>query len=123
MSKRILAVDDSATMREMIAFTLHHAGYDVTKAENGQAALDVLATSAQFDLIITDINMPQMDGYGLLERVRSSALPYSKVPVLILTTEVSQERKERGKALGATGWISKPFSPQKLTEIVAKVCG
>lgn len=121
MSKRILAVDDSVTMREMIAFTLRQAGFEVEQADNGESALKKVNGSA-FDVIITDINMPQMDGYHFIEQVRQGQSASKAAPILILTTEVDQERKDRGKAVGATGWITKPFNPERLVEIVGKVC-
>lgn len=122
MSKRILTVDDSATMREMVAFTLRHAGFEVEEAGNGRDALSKLGAGPMFDLIITDLNMPEMDGFALIEQVRGGTKPHQFVPILILTTEADSARKERGRAVGATGWIVKPFSPQKLVEVVGKVC-
>lgn len=124
MSRRILAVDDSATMREMIAFTLRQDGkFEVEHAANGQEALERVASAPRFDLIITDINMPVMDGYTFTESVRKRGGDYAKVPILILTTEIDQECKNKGRNAGATGWITKPFSPQKLVEVVTKLCG
>lgn len=122
MKKRVLAVDDSATMREMVSFTLRHAGFEVVEADNGKDALSKLEDGASFDLIITDLNMPQMDGFAFIEQVRGKPQAHQFVPILILTTEADAARKERGRAVGATGWIVKPFSPQKLVEVVGKVC-
>lgn len=122
MSKRILTVDDSATMREMLSLTLRQAGFDVTQAIHGEAAIEQLQESPRFDLIITDLNMPGMDGFSLIEQVRKGKLAHRSVPILILTTEVDPVKKDRGRAVGATGWITKPFTPQKLVEIVGKVC-
>lgn len=121
MTKKILAVDDSKTMREMVSFTLKAAGYEVTEAEDGKDALRVLADGTRFDLIITDLNMPQMDGFDLIDQLRNSPL-HKFVPILILTTESDPAKKERGKAAGATGWIVKPFNPDKLVQVVKKVC-
>lgn len=121
MSKTILAVDDSRTMRDMVAHTLKGAGFDVVSAEDGEAALKLLEQGGKIDLIITDLNMPKVDGFGLIDGVRSSEA-HRYVPILMLTTEAGQEQKERGKALGATGWIVKPFNPEKLVQVVNKVC-
>ena len=120
MSVRILAVDDSKTMRDMVAFTLNGAGYEVVLAEHGQDGVDKLA-QGPFDVIITDINMPVMDGFGFLEAVRARP-DFKGVPVLILTTESSRDLKDRGRAAGATGWIVKPFEPSKLIAVIRKVC-
>jgi two-component system chemotaxis response regulator CheY len=120
MGKSVLAVDDSKTMRDMVSFTLRGAGYSVVEAENGVAALKVLQGGPKVDVIITDVNMPEMDGITLVKRIRG--LPqYSGTPVLILTTESDQSKKDEGRNAGATGWIVKPFSPEKLLQIVAKV--
>lgn len=119
MAKTILTVDDSATMRQMIAFTLQAAGFQVVEAVDGVDALE-RAGAGGFDLVITDINMPRMDGITLVQRLR--ALPaYRFTPILILTTEAGPEMKSRGKESGATGWIVKPFSPEKLVDVVNKV--
>jgi two-component system chemotaxis response regulator CheY len=120
MVKRILTVDDSKTMRDMVAFTLRKAGFDVNEAEDGRKALTVLSTN-RFDLIITDLNMPNMDGISLIKNVRSNA-QHRGVPILILTTESDGAKKADGKAAGATGWLVKPFSPEKLVELVQRVC-
>lgn len=120
MSKKILAVDDSKTMRDMIAFTLKKAGFDVAEAEDGKAALGVLG-GGKFDLIITDLNMPNMDGITLIKNVRSAS-SHRAVPILILTTESDNTKKADGKAAGATGWLVKPFNPEKLVELVQRVC-
>jgi two-component system chemotaxis response regulator CheY len=120
MAKRILTVDDSKTMRDMVAFTLRKAGFEVNEAEDGRKALTVLG-GARFDLIITDLNMPNMDGISLIRQVRSSA-QHRGVPILILTTESDSAKKADGKAAGATGWLVKPFSPEKLVELVQRVC-
>lgn len=119
MAKCILTVDDSATMRQMIAFTLQSAGFEVVEAMDGVDALEKVK-GRTLDLVITDINMPRMDGITLLKSLR--ALPeFRFTPILILTTEASPEMKSKGKENGATGWIVKPFSPEKLLDIVNKV--
>jgi len=121
MPKIILTVDDSKTMREMVSFTLKNAGYDVTEADDGKTAIEQLGRMSKVDLVITDLNMPNLDGFAVVEHVR--AHPNHKyVPILILTTESDAAKKERGKAAGATGWIVKPFNPEKLVQVVGKVC-
>lgn len=120
MVKKILTVDDSATMRQMVTYTLKGAGFDVVEAEDGVQALAVL-DKTPVDVVITDLNMPNMDGFGLIERIRGTAR-YQYTPILMLTTESDVEKKERGKAAGATGWIVKPFNPEKLVQVVNKVC-
>lgn len=121
MAKSVLVVDDSKTMRDMVSFTLKEAGFKVTEAVDGKDAVSTLG-SLRPNLIITDLNMPNMDGFGLIEYVRASSdLKY--VPILMLTTESDPQKKERGKAAGATGWIVKPFNPEKLVQVVEKVCG
>jgi two-component system chemotaxis response regulator CheY len=115
----ILAVDDSASMRQMVSFTLKGAGYTVIEAVDGQQALE-LAKGQSVDLVLTDQNMPRMDGITLVRSLR--ALPsYAATPMLILTTESSDDMKTRGKAAGATGWLVKPFDPNKLLEVIRKV--
>jgi len=119
MVKRILAVDDSASMRQMVLFTLEGAGYEVLQACDGVEALD-MARNSTVDLVLTDVHMPRMDGITLVRELRS--LPsYKFVPMLILTTESSQEKKMDGKSAGATGWIVKPFNPPQLLATVARV--
>lgn len=120
MAKRILAVDDSKTMREMVSFTLKGAGYEVMEAEDGQAALTVL-NGGKIDAVITDLNMPNMNGFELIRALRANAA-YKFTPILMLTTEGDDSKKQEGKAAGATGWIVKPFNPEKLVEVVKKVC-
>ena len=117
----ILAVDDSASMRQMVAFTLKSAGYLVTEAVDGQDALEKVA-KADFDLVLTDQNMPRMDGLTLTRKLRDIPKFKSK-PILILTTESSDAMKQAGRAAGATGWLVKPFDPAKLIEVMAKVLG
>jgi len=121
MAKNILTVDDSASIRNMVSFTLKGAGYDVTEAVDGQDGLDK-STSKSFDLILTDQNMPRMDGVTLIQKLR--AMPqFRTTPILMLTTESGDDMKAKGKAAGATGWLVKPFDPQKLIEVVKKVIG
>lgn len=117
--RRVLIVDDSVSMRQMVSFTLRQGGFDVIEAEHGRDALDKLA-SATVDLIITDLNMPVMDGITLIQNVRKQPMMKSK-PILMLTTEGLAAKKEQGKAAGATGWIVKPFDPEKLLQTLAKV--
>ncbi|MFO1399844.1 MAG: response regulator [Steroidobacteraceae bacterium] len=121
MSKVILAVDDSASMRQMVGVTLRSAGYDVVEANDGQEALDYARQHA-VDLVLTDVNMPRMDGIRLVSELRS--LPtYRLTPLLLLTTESSPERKAQGKQAGATGWMVKPFNPDQLLATLARVLG
>jgi len=120
MRKRVLAVDDSKTMRDMVNFTLKNAGYDVVEAEDGLKALDVVKTTP-VDLIITDINMPNMDGVTLVRQLRAQP-QFRSTPILILTTEGGEDKKAAGRDAGATGWIVKPFAPDKLVSVVNKVC-
>lgn len=120
MTKKILTVDDSRTMREMVAFTLKSAGYEVVEAEDGQAALQLL-NSGKVDAVITDLNMPNMNGFELIRSLRDNPV-YKFTPILMLTTESEGSKKEEGKAAGATGWIVKPFNPEKLLDVVKKVC-
>ena len=117
----ILAVDDSASMRDMVAFTLRGAGYEVTQAEDGVDALSK-AKSGKFDLVITDVNMPNMDGITLIKQLRGLD-NYKYIPMLMLTTESAADKKQEGKAAGATGWIVKPFNPDQLLATVKKVLG
>jgi two-component system, chemotaxis family, chemotaxis protein CheY len=119
MAASILAVDDSASMRQMVSFTLKGAGYDVVEAADGVEALNI-AKSRSVNLVITDVNMPNMDGISLIRELR--ALPsYKFTPLLMLTTESSADKKQQGKAAGATGWIVKPFNPEQLLNTVKKV--
>ena len=115
----ILAVDDSASMRQMVAFTLKSAGYDVVEAFDGEDAIEK-ARSRDFQLVLTDQNMPRLDGIGLTKRLRENP-KFKATPILILTTESSDQMKQSGRAAGATGWLVKPFDPAKLIEVVGKV--
>ncbi len=117
----ILAVDDSASMRQMVSFTLKGAGYDVIEAADGVEALNI-ARDKSVNLVITDVNMPNMDGITLIRELRN--LPaYKFTPLLMLTTESGAEKKQQGKAAGATGWIVKPFNPDQLLGTIKKVLG
>ena len=121
MGKLILAVDDSATMRRMLSFTLRGAGYDVIEAEDGVDGLEK-AGAQQVDLILTDQNMPRMDGITLVKSLREMP-SYRKAPILVLTTEAGDDMKAKGRAAGATGWMVKPFDPDRLLTVVKKVLG
>ena len=115
----ILIVDDSASMRNMVSATLQTAGHQIKDAPDGQAALNV-AKTGKFDAVVTDLNMPIMDGITLVKNLR--ALPaYKYTPILLLTTESSMDKKTAGKQAGATGWLVKPFNPEKLLATVSKV--
>lgn len=117
--KKILTVDDSASVRQMVGFTLKSAGYDVTEAVDGKDGLEK-AGKGKFDMIITDLNMPNLDGLGLIAALRK--LPgYSFVPILMLTTESQAEKKDAGRKAGATGWIVKPFNAEQLTAVLQKL--
>ena len=119
--KTVLAVDDSPSMRQMVAFTLKSSGYEVIEAVDGLDGLDK-ARAGRVSLVLTDQNMPRMDGLTLIRRLRG--LPeYQRTPILMLTTEASAEMKAEGRAAGATGWLVKPFDPLKLIEVVKKVIG
>ncbi|MEK6794924.1 MAG: response regulator [Spirochaetota bacterium] len=119
MGKKVLIVDDSPSMRQMVSFTLSEDGYEVIEADNGKAALGKLDGSA---LIITDINMPEMNGIELIKSIRGNdAVKF--VPIIVLTTESEQSKQDEGKAAGATAWIVKPFTPEKLKETVKKTLG
>jgi two-component system chemotaxis response regulator CheY len=121
MGKIVLTVDDSASIRQMVSFTLKTAGYEVVEAVDGEDGLNK-ARAKSADLVLTDQNMPKMDGLTLIKSLRS--LPqYSRTPILMLTTESSDAMKAAGKAAGATGWLVKPFDPSKLLEVVKKVIG
>lgn len=115
----ILAVDDSASMRQMVSFTLKSAGYDVVEAVDGEDAYDK-ANARGFDLVLTDQNMPRLDGIGLTRKLREHP-KFKATPILILTTESSDQMKQAGRAAGATGWLVKPFDPTKLIEVIKKV--
>jgi two-component system, chemotaxis family, chemotaxis protein CheY len=119
MVRKVLIVDDSVMVRQMVSFTLNEAGFDVVEAENGQDALNKLGSHA-VDLIVTDLNMPVMDGITFIGNARTLAAT-KYIPILMLTTESQPEMKSKGKAAGATGWIVKPFDPPKLLGVIARV--
>jgi len=120
MGKAILTVDDSASVRQMVKFTLSDAGYTVSEAIDGQDALAKLEQPC--NLVITDLNMPNLDGIGLIRKVRAN--PALKgLPIVMLTTESQDARKQEGKAAGATGWIVKPFTPQQMLAVVKRIIG
>ena len=113
---RVLTVDDSRTILAMLHHTLSNAGFDVLQAEDGQQGLDMLAREA-VDVVITDINMPVMDGIEFIKQVRGSG-SHQSLPILILTTETSQDKRDQGRDAGGTGWIVKPFDPEKLISVI-----
>ncbi|HRP77893.1 MAG TPA: response regulator [Aquamicrobium sp.] len=119
MAKTILTVDDSRTIREMLKAALLDAGMEVVQAEDGVHGLEVLETCAP-DVIITDINMPRMDGFGFIEAVRGSGR-HRAIPILVLTTESVDDKKDRARRAGASGWIIKPFDPVKLVTAINRV--
>lgn len=119
--KKILAVDDSLSIRKSLSFILSQEGYEVVEAEDGVDALEK-AQAEKFALIITDINMPRMDGIELTKQIRQTQ-GYKFTPIIALTTENQQEKMEEGKAAGATGWIVKPFTSEKLLAVVKKIVG
>lgn len=119
MPKTALIVDDSTSIRQMVSFTMQEAGFTVLEGANGQEAIDKVA-GQKVDIVITDLNMPVMDGMTLIRTLR--AMPAFKfTPILMLTTESQDAKKQEGKAAGATGWIVKPFNPEKLLQVVGKV--
>jgi two-component system, chemotaxis family, chemotaxis protein CheY len=115
----ILAVDDSASMRKMVSFTLTGAGYHVVEAVDGQDAYEK-AQGHTIDLVLTDQNMPRLDGLGLTRKLREHP-QFKATPILILTTESSDQMKQAGRSAGATGWLVKPFDPNRLIEVIQKV--
>jgi two-component system chemotaxis response regulator CheY len=117
--QKILAVDDSPSMRQMVCFTLRAAGYEVTEAVDGQDAL-AKASAGVFGLVLTDQNMPRMDGISLTRKLRESP-KFKTTPILILTTESSDQMKLAGRSAGATGWLVKPFDPVKLIDVIRRV--
>ena len=121
MSKTVLTIDDSRTMREMLNHALVEAGYRVLQAVDGVEGLEVLqANGGSVDVVITDINMPRLDGFGVIEGVRADPA-HRATPILVLTTESDAAKKERARSAGATGWIVKPFNPVKLVDAVRRV--
>lgn len=121
MAKVIMTADDSASVRQMVSFTLKQSGYEVIEAVDGKDALAKLGSN-KVDMLITDLNMPNLDGIGLIKGAR--ALPACRfIPIIMLTTESQESKKVEGKAAGATGWIVKPFKPDQLLAVVKKVLG
>jgi two-component system chemotaxis response regulator CheY len=119
MAKKILAVDDSPTIRQLVKMTLSRAGYEVSEAEDGAKGLQK-ASAETFDMVLSDINMPQMTGIEMLRSLRKLD-QYKFTPIVLVTTESQPEKKAEGKAAGATGWIVKPFEPDQLLAVVTKV--
>lgn len=120
MSKTILVVDDSVSMRQMVTFTLKGAGFEVVEAGDGKEAVGKLNGGAKPNLVITDLNMPNMDGISLIKEIRGMAA-HKFTPVLMLTTESADDKKKEGQAAGATGWIVKPFNPDQMLATIKKV--
>jgi len=120
MGKTILVVDDSVSMRQMVSFTLTGAGYEVVEAGDGKEAVDKLNGGAKPNLVITDLNMPNMDGIQLIKAIRGMA-PHKFTPILMLTTESSDAKKKEGQGAGATGWVVKPFNPEQMLATIKKV--
>lgn len=121
MNRRIMTVDDSASIRQMVSFTLRDGGYEVVEAVDGRDALAKLTGDA-VHMVITDLNMPNLDGIGLIKALRGNSA-YRFVPIVMLTTESQDSKKQEGKAAGATGWIVKPFKAEQLLAVVKKVLG
>lgn len=119
MAKTVLVVDDSTSMRQMVAFTLKSSGFSVLEGSNGKEGLQKL-DGQKVDLVISDLNMPVMNGFEMIKAIRAKS-QYKFTPILILTTESQESKKAEGKAAGATGWIVKPFDPKQLLAVVAKV--
>ena len=121
MARLIMTADDSASVRQMVAFTIKQNGYEVIEAVDGQDALTKLATQ-KVDMLLTDLNMPNLDGIGLIKGVRGSTLN-KFIPIVMLTTESQDSMKAAGKAAGASGWIVKPFKPDQLAAVIKKLMG
>ncbi|MCA9472430.1 MAG: response regulator [Nitrospirales bacterium] len=120
MGKTVLVVDDSVSMRQMVTFTLQGAGFEVVEAGDGKEAVEKLNGGAKPNLVITDLNMPNMDGISLIKAIRG--MPAHKfTPVLMLTTESADDKKKEGQSAGATGWIVKPFNPEQMLATIGKV--
>jgi len=122
MAQKVLVVDDSAAIRQSITYVLQQGGYEVTEAKDGLDGLSVLASMEETNLIITDVNMPNMDGISFIRKVREND-KYKFTPIIVLTTESQGSKMNEGKEAGATGWIVKPFSSEKLLGVVKKVAG
>jgi two-component system, chemotaxis family, chemotaxis protein CheY len=121
MSKRILSADDSASIRQLVVFTLEKEGYEVVSAVDGQDALNQ-AKATTVDMVITDLNMPNMDGIELIQALRAEPA-FKFTPIVMLTTESAMNKKDAGKQAGATGWIVKPFKPEQLIAVVKRLLG
>jgi len=121
MGKLIMTADDSASVRQMVSFTLKQNGYEVIEAVDGSDALTKLK-GKKVDMLLTDLNMPKLDGIGLIKGVRGNSMN-KFIPIIMLTTESQDSKKAEGKAAGATGWIVKPFKPEQLIAVVKKVLG
>lgn len=119
MAKLIMSVDDSASIRQMVSFTLSDAGYQVVEAVDGKDALTKLNTTT-VDMLITDLNMPNMDGIELIKNVRAQT-KHKFIPIIMLTTESQDSKKQQGKSAGASGWIVKPFSATQLVDVIKKL--
>lgn len=122
MKRTILTVDDSATVRQMISFTLQSAGYEVLEAKDGQDALAKLNSSLSLSMVVTDLNMPVMDGIGLIQKLRAHPT-HKYVPIVVLTTESEPAKKQAARSAGATAWIVKPFRPEQLVAVIQKLLG
>lgn len=122
MAKCVLVVDDSETVRQVLQLTLSNAGFDVIEAEDGDDALNKLASASVVDMLITDLNMPNMDGLELIKKIRADK-KHRFTPIVMLTTESSEEKKRAGREAGASGWIVKPFKPEQLLKVVKMVLG
>jgi two-component system chemotaxis response regulator CheY len=122
MAKKIVVVDDSTAIRQSITYVLQQGGYEVSEAKDGLDGLAVLSKTSSVDLIITDVNMPNMDGISFIRKVRENP-QYKFTPIIVLTTESQGSKMNEGKEAGATGWIVKPFSSEKLLGVVKKVAG
>lgn len=120
MSRTALVVDDSPTMRQMVALTLTNAGFKVVEAEHGKDAVNKVVGGSKMDIVVTDLNMPEMDGITLIKELRKMAA-FKFTPILMLTTESAEDKKKAGKEAGATGWIVKPFNPELMLKVIAKV--
>jgi two-component system chemotaxis response regulator CheY len=121
MAKTVMTVDDSASVRQMVAFTLKQAGYDVVEASDGKEAISAIG-SGPVHMVVTDLNMPNMDGIALIRWLRAQPA-YRFIPIIMLTTESQESKKQEGRTAGATGWIIKPFKQDQLLSVVKKVLG
>jgi len=122
MAKCVLVVDDSETVRQVLQLTLSNAGFDVIEAEDGDDALNKLSSAPMVDMLITDLNMPNMDGLELIKKIREDK-KHRFTPIVMLTTESSEEKKRAGREAGASGWIVKPFKPEQLLKVVKMILG